>query len=90
MTRLTPKQIWEKLFPLKERVHEIVAWTADHGVKPEPKSRTIYRLTHADLVDRTVKDMRQMLLLIRKRCYEGFPEREEKLSKIKEEGKARE
>jgi hypothetical protein len=80
MTKLTVLQVWEKLIQTESEIHEIMVWTADHGVKPDKfDSKKVETIT---------KDMREDLLLIRGRCVGGFEGRKEKLSKITDEGKA--
>jgi hypothetical protein len=82
MTKLTAMQVWEKLIKVEYEIRDILVWTADHGVKPNKYD--------SKKVETITKDLRKDLLDIRRRCVEGFEEREEKLSRITDEGKAEE
>lgn len=89
MEKLKIGEISKRLLKIKELVSDVVLATADFGVGQggEPKHVT-YRFDEIDYLDCLIKEIRNDLLDIRRRCISGFEGRKdgEILSKWIERG----
>ncbi|NVM22019.1 MAG: hypothetical protein HWN68_09605 [Desulfobacterales bacterium] len=76
MKKLKIGEIGKWLLEVKELVRDIVLATADFGVEQggEPK-HVRYRFDEIDYLDCLIKEVRNDLLDIRRRCISGFESR---------------